>query len=85
MPSSRVPQRQAALQMLEWSLKEDELLHLTKKCVAYLLVDLCWYLTNVTNFRWEKRGQVSRAVCWLIFIKQYKEAIETLMRSKGVK
>lgn len=62
VPSSRVPQRQAALQMLEWSLKEDELLHLTKK--------------------WEKRGQVSRAVCWLIFIKQYKEAIETLMRSK---
>ncbi|THH28339.1 hypothetical protein EUX98_g5852 [Antrodiella citrinella] len=32
--------------------------------------------------RWEKEHKHSQAACWLVFTKQYKAAIELLMRSK---
>ncbi|KAI1787427.1 hypothetical protein LXA43DRAFT_1029054 [Ganoderma leucocontextum] len=32
--------------------------------------------------RWEKEGKHSQAACWLVFTEQYKQAIDTLMRSK---
>jgi hypothetical protein len=39
-------------------------------------------MTNLIK-RWERTGNIPRAVCWLVLTKQNKEAIDLLMRSKG--
>ncbi|KAK7693790.1 hypothetical protein QCA50_003362 [Cerrena zonata] len=33
--------------------------------------------------RWEKEHKYSQAACWLVFTKQYKAAIDLLLRSRG--
>ena len=33
--------------------------------------------------RWEKEHKYSQAACWLVFTRQYKAAIELLLRSRG--
>ncbi len=35
--------------------------------------------------RWEKENKHSQAACWLVFTEQHKQAIDMLMRSKGMK
>ena len=34
--------------------------------------------------RWEKEHRHTQAACWLVFTKQYRAAVEVLMRSKGM-
>ena len=33
--------------------------------------------------RWEKEGQIARAACWLVFMRQYSKAMDLLYRSDG--
>lgn len=33
--------------------------------------------------RWEKEHRHTQAACWLVFTKQYRAAVDLLMRSKG--
>jgi hypothetical protein len=63
VPTTKLMQRQIALQLCGWDLKEDEL------------------KTAIRN--WERRGQLSRAACWLVFTKQHGKAMELLMKSDG--
>ncbi|KAF8917059.1 hypothetical protein CPB85DRAFT_1431673 [Mucidula mucida] len=60
--TSRQLQRQVALQLIGWSLRDSEL----QKDID----------------RWESNGKISRAACWLVFIKQYGKAVRLLLASE---
>lgn len=79
----KLVQRQVAMKLCGWSLKEDELSAAIFKSVFWN--SLAW-MDAYQRFssRWEKDGQYPRAAAWLVFTRQYSKALETLMKSNGV-
>ncbi|KAG6828082.1 hypothetical protein H0H92_009310 [Tricholoma furcatifolium] len=68
IPTAKALHRQVALQLLEWSYREEDFL----KDVAEF-----W----LTDFSWEADGEISKVACWLVFTKQHTKAISFLMQS----
>lgn len=82
VPTMRALQRQIALHLCGWSLRDDELAIALQKFVC-LRPRFTRIPQHVYSHRWEKDGEVSRAACWLVFTKQYQKAIALLMKSSG--
>ena len=62
--------------------------HTNKPAQRQLALHMCaWSLAeddlNRAVRRWEKEHRHTQAACWLVFTKQYRAAVELLMRSKG--
>lgn len=77
----KLAQRQLALYLCGWNLADGDLNHAIKRYLAPS-ASCTRMLTNCLS-RWEKEHKYSQAACWLVFTKQYKAAIDLLLRSRG--
>lgn len=84
--SNKLEQREVALALCAWSLRLNDVRAKASKSVSFPLLLLTLFknlrIQRCVN-RWEKRGDRTRAACWLFCMGQRPEAFELLRRSRG--